>query len=68
MTKFQGTASGAKPRLIKGTGNYIKGTGRFEGIKGKVSFSGKYVTPYTKDKTKGDVVLEVTSTYIPPKK
>jgi len=68
MTKFQGTASGAKPRLIKGTGKYIKGTGRFEGIKGKVSFSGKYVTPYTKDKTKGDVVLEVTSTYTLPKK
>jgi len=68
MTKFQGTASGAKPRLIKGTGKYIKGTGRFEGIKGKVSFSGKYVTPYTKDKTKGDALLEVTSIYTLPKK
>ncbi len=68
ITKFEGTASGAKPRLIKGTGKYIKGTGRFEGIKGKVSFSGKWVTPYTKDKTKGDIVLEVTSTYTLPKK
>jgi len=68
MTKFQGTVSGAKPRLIKGTGKYIKGTGRFEGIKGKVSFSGKYVAPYTKDKTKGDSVFEVTPTYTLPKK
>lgn len=68
MTKFQGTASGIKPRLVKGTAKYIKGTGRFEGIKGEVSFSGKYVTPYTKDKTKGDVLIEVTSTYTLPKK
>ncbi len=68
MTKFQGTVSGTKPRLIKGTAKYIKGTGRFEGIKGKASFSGNYVTPYTKDKSKGDVVLEVTSTYTLPKK
>lgn len=68
MTKFQGTSSGIEPRLIKGTAKYIKGTGRFEGIKGKASFSGNYVTPYTKDKSKGDVVLEVTSTYTLPKK
>jgi hypothetical protein len=68
MTKFQGTVSGTKPRLIKGTAKYIKGTGRFEGIKGKGSFSGKYVTPYIKDKTKGDVFFEVTSTYTLPKK
>jgi hypothetical protein len=40
----------------------------YEGIKGKVSFSGKYVTPYTKDKTKGDMVVEVISTYTLPKK
>lgn len=68
ITKFQGTAQGSKPRLIKGTGKHIKGTGQFEGIKGKNSFSGKIVTPYTKDKTKGDIVLEVTSTYTLPKK
>jgi hypothetical protein len=69
MTKFQGTVSVVEgKKIIKGTGKYIKGTGRFEGIKGKVSFTGGYVTPYTKDKTKGDVVLEVTSTYTLPKK
>jgi len=66
--KFQGTVWGSKPRLIKGTGEYIKGTGRFEGIKGELSLSGKYVTPYTKDATKGDIVADYTSTYTLPKK
>jgi len=54
--------------LIKGTGQYINGTGRFEGIKGEVSFNGKYVTPYTKDETKGDAVFDFTSTYTLPEK
>ena len=66
--KCQGTATSGKPRLIKGTGEYIKGTGRFEGIKGKVSMDGKYVTPYTQDETKGDAVFDFTSTYTLPKK
>ena len=69
ISKFTGTAPELKgKKIIKGTGEYIKGTGRFEGIKGKLSFSGKYITPYTKDTTKGDMVLEVTSTYSLPKK
>lgn len=69
MSKYQGTTtmSGGK-KLIKGTGKNFKGTGRYEGIKGTVSFSGAYVTPYTKDKTKGDMLIEVTSTYTLPKK
>jgi hypothetical protein len=29
---------------------------------------GKYVTPYTKDETKGDVVIDGTATYTVPKK
>ena len=37
-------APGEKMRSVKGEGKYIKGTGRFEGIKGKASFTGKYVT------------------------
>jgi hypothetical protein len=49
-------------------GEFIKGTGRFEGIKGKVSATGKEITPYTKDKTKQDNWIEVTSTYTLPKK
>jgi hypothetical protein len=66
--KCQGTVTSGKPRLLKGTGEYIKGTGRFEGIKGKLSVNGKYVTPYTKDTTKGDAVFDYTSTYTLPKK
>jgi len=71
IVKYQGAstvATGEKLPSFKGTSEYIKGTGRFEGIKGKVSFSGKYVTPYTKDKTKGEVYMEATATYTLPKK
>jgi hypothetical protein len=67
--KFQGTEPEVKgKKIIKGTGDFIKGTGRFEGIKGKSSIAGKYVTPYTKDKTKGDIVVHVISSYTLPKK
>jgi hypothetical protein len=61
-------APGAKLRSLKGKGKFIKGTGRFEGIKGEVSFTGRYITPITKDKTKGDNWMEVTGTYTLPKK
>jgi len=61
-------APGEKQRTMKGEGKYIKGTGRFEGIQGLTSFIGKYVTPYTKDTTKGDAVIDVTTTYTMPKK
>jgi hypothetical protein len=71
ISKYQGTSwvpFGEKLYSIKGSGEHNKGTGRFEGIKGKVSFAGKYITSYTKDETKGDMVVEVTSTYTLPKK
>ena len=69
IAKVKGTVPEVKgKKIIKGTGDYIKGTGRYKGIKGKLSFSGKYVTPYTKDTTKADMVAEVTSTYTLPKK
>ena len=61
-------APGAKLRSYKGKGKFIKGTGRFEGIKGKVSFTGRYITPFTKDKTKGDNWMEVTGSYTLRKK
>jgi len=67
--KNQGTRLGSLPQMIiKGTGEYIKGTGRFEGIKGKCSFDCKQNIPYTKDETKGDMVCDITSTYTLPKK
>ena len=71
ITEYTGTMwypPGEKLRSLKGEGKYIKGTGRFEGIKGEVSFTGKYVTPYTKDETKGDNVVDVTGTYTLPSK
>lgn len=69
IAKGHGTAPVVKGvKLVKGTGEYIKGTGRFEGIKGEVSFNGKIVTPYTKDATKFDLVSDYTATYTLPKK
>jgi hypothetical protein len=65
IVKIQGTKT---PATNEGTGVFIKGTGRFEGIKGKLSFKGKYITPYTKDKTKGDAIIDATGTYTLPKK
>jgi len=67
--KFQGATTFANgEKLTKGKGKYIKGTGRFEGIKGEFSFTGREITPYTKDKTKGDNWGEGTGTYTLPKK
>ena len=68
IVKYQCTIeipAGKKLPTIKGKGDYIKGTGRFEGIKGTVSFNGYYVTPYGKE-TKGDIVVNVTGTYTLP--
>ena len=69
--KVQGSHApppGEKRHSYKGKGEYIKGTGRFEGIKGELSFTGIQITPVTKDKTKGDNWIEVTGTYTLPKK
>jgi hypothetical protein len=53
----------------KGTGEFTKGTGRYEGIKGDLTWSGKYYTSYSKEKgTLGDSVLEATATYTLPRK
>ena len=53
----------------KGTGEFTKGTGRYEGIKGDVTWSGKVYTLVSKEKgTLGDSALEVTATYTLPQK
>ena len=68
MVKYEGALTmppGEKLATLSGKGEYIKGTGRFQGIKGEVSFSGKYITPYGKD-TKGDQVVNATGTYTLP--
>jgi len=59
---------GEKLPSVKSKGQYIKGTGRFEGIKGTFTCSGQYITPYTTDKTKGDLCFECTSTRTLPSK
>jgi hypothetical protein len=66
---FKGT-SDPTPKglsLIKGTGVYIKGTGRFEGIEGNYAYSGKTFTPYSKE-TKSDLYYPVVGTYTLPSK
>ena len=48
----------------KGMGNFISGTGRFEGIKGTAEFEAKYLTPYAPDKgTWGDSFVTGVSNY-----
>ena len=67
VSKLQGNLTpieGTKQRSGKGTGEYIKGTGRFEGIKGSFSYTGKQVTPYSKKEgTFSDSYYDVTATY-----
>lgn len=58
---------GGKSPVSEGTGTYIKGTGRFEGIKGTLTFKGHYITLYSKD-TKGDMITLTTGTYTVPSK
>ena len=70
FAKYQGTltiAPGEKLPSLTGKGEFIKGTGRFEGIKGNFSFSGKYVTPYSKE-TKGDMFVELSGNRTLPSK
>ncbi|PCI34223.1 MAG: hypothetical protein COB54_00035 [Alphaproteobacteria bacterium] len=59
------TEKDAKPPFlprVTGTGHYTKGTGRFEGITGKLSYDGGYITPVN-DQTKGDAVIESVGHY-----
>jgi len=53
--------------VSEGEGTYIKGTGRFEGIKGNMSFKAHYLIPNAKE-TKRDMIVFSTSTYTLPSK
>ncbi len=72
ISKLQGTSTpieGTNLKTSKGTGEYIKGTGRFEGIKGTFSFTGKRLTPFSKKTgTRSDYYADVTATYTLPSK
>ena len=48
--------------FVEHKGEYIEGTGRFKGIKGSFTCKGPYITPFTPDKTKGDLCMECTET------
>jgi len=64
--RWQGTVEGSLYRLA---GEFIKGTKRFEGIKGTFSGTGKALTPYSKEKgTLSDAYFDITSTYTLPSK
>ena len=68
LVKYQGTMTlppGEKQIISTGKGDYIKGTGRFQGIKGEISFNAKTITAYGKE-TKGDMMVEATTTYTLP--
>jgi hypothetical protein len=68
--KMQGMSlpgSGKAPSLIEATGQLISGTGRFEGIKGTLSVTGKVLTPFAKD-TKSDSYIDIIMTYTLPTK
>ncbi len=59
---------GEKLNFLESKGEFIKGTGRFDGIKGGYTCKGPYITPFTPDKTKGDMILECSGTRILPRK
>lgn len=56
-----------KIRLEEGSGEYFRGTGRFEGITGTMSWTGKRFTPYSKE-VGADNLLDVTAIYSIPSK
>jgi hypothetical protein len=70
ISKFQGTLAPSEGKRItaEGTFIFIGGSGRFEGIKGDGKWTAKSYTPYTKEETKSDLIVDVTGTRILPKK
>jgi len=45
-----------------GKGEYTKGTGKYEGIKGNFTYDAVYVTPYDKE-NKGDALIKAKGSY-----
>jgi len=67
VSKFQGTTTALPGGIstFKATYTYIKGTGRFEGITGTGSFTGKRTAPLTPGGP-ADCYLDFTETYTLP--
>ena len=72
VVKWQGQhtkGEGQQLPKMSGKGTYVSGTGRFEGIQGNVTFTGKNVTLYDKEKgTLGDLIVDVIYNYTLPSK
>lgn len=53
---------------LSGKGTILNGTGRFQGIKGDSTSTGKFLTPYSKEKgTFGDLIVDNVVNYTMPK-
>ena len=68
VSKWQATLAPREGKRItaEGTFTFIGGSGRFEGIKGEGKFTAKSYTPYTKEETKSDMIVDLTGTRILP--
>lgn len=50
--------------FVKGEGIFMKGTGRYEGIQGSLTYAGGYVTAYDEEKEEvGDSLVTYEATY-----
>jgi len=50
--------------FVKGEGTFMKGTGRYEGIQGTLTYDGGYVTAYDEEtESVGDSLVTYTATY-----
>lgn len=70
VSKYQGRMwriQDGKIRLEEGSGEYVRGTGRFKGITGTLTWTGKRFTPYSKE-VGADNLLDVTAIYSLPSK
>ena len=70
VAKVQGTLEPLEGRRStgKGTFTYVGGSGSLEGIKGGGSWTFKTFTPYTKEETKSDSIVDYTGTSTLPSK
>lgn len=64
--KYRGSESfpqGTKLPVVSGRGTFMKGTGRYQGIKGSLTYEGGYVTGLDEHDTGGDAVLTYQADY-----
>ena len=67
VAKGNGTTQ-PDPKILatfKGEGEYAKGTGRFEGIKGTLSWNGWHITPYSKEKRTQLIYILISLAHTP---